>query len=93
MIRPLHDNVILELEKAEEQTASGIILTDSSKEKPTIGVVLAVGPGKATKHGLRPVSVAVGDRVVFEKYGNSDITIDGKEYLVVAESKILGVLE
>jgi len=93
MIRPLHDNVVLELEKAEEKTASGIILTDSNKEKPTIGVVIAVGPGRTRKGELIPMNVKVGDRVVFEKYGNSEVKIDDEEYLIVAEDKILGVLE
>ncbi len=93
MIRPLHDFVVLELEKAEEQTASGIILTDSNKEKPTIGKVLAVGPGKVTEKGVVALSVKVGERVVFEKYGNTELKIDGNEYLVVAESKILGILD
>jgi len=93
MIRPLHDNVVLEMEEAEEVTSSGIILTDSNKEKPTIGKVLAVGPGKVTDKGLSPMNVKVGDRVIFEKYGNSEVKIDDQEYLIVAENKILGILE
>ena len=94
MIKPLHDNVILEVEEAEEVTASGIILTESNKEKPTIGKVIAVGPGKTTDKGLIPLeSVKVGDRVIFEKYGNSEVKIDDQEYLIVAEDKILGVIE
>ena len=93
MIRPLHDNVVLEMEKVEDVTASGIVLTDSNKEKPTIGKVIAVGPGKYTDTGLRPINVKVGDRVIFEKYGNSEVKIDDEEYLIVAEDKILGVIE
>ena len=94
MIRPLHNNIILEVEEAEDVTASGIILTDSNKEKPTIGKVIAVGPGKTTHKGLIPLdSVKVGDRVIFEKYGNSEVKIDDQEYLIVAEDKILGVIE
>ena len=93
MIKPLHDNVVLELEEAEEVTASGIILTETNKEKPTVGKVLAVGPGKLTDKGLMPMNVKVGDRVIFEKYGNSEVEIDEQEYLIVAESKILGILE
>jgi len=93
MIRPLHDNVVLEVEKAEEKTASGIILTDTNKEVPTIGKVIAVGPGKASHKGVKPMSVKVGDRVIFEKYGNSEVKIEDKEYLLVAEDKILGVIE
>ena len=93
MIRPLHDNVVLELEKAEDKTASGIILTETNKEKPTIGVVIAVGPGKMRKGELQAMSVKVGDRVIFEKYGNSEVKIEEEEYLIVAEEKILGILE
>ena len=93
MIRPLHNNVVVDLEKVEDITASGIILTDSNKEKPTIGKVIAVGPGKMTDKGLTPVNVKVGDRVIFEKYGNSEVVIDDEEFLIVAEDKILGVIE
>ena len=93
MIRPLQDKVVLEVEKAEEKTASGIILTDTNKEMPTIGKVIAVGPGKVTDKGITPIDVKVGDRVIFEKYGNTEVEIDKQEYLIVAEDKILGVIE
>lgn len=94
MIKPLHDNVVLEKEKAEEKTASGIILTDTSKEMPTIGKVIAVGPGKVNRHGeVLPMNVKIGDRVIFEKYGNSEVKVDDQEYLIVAEDKILAIIE
>ena len=94
MIKPLHNNVVLEVEAAEDVTASGIILTDSNKEKPTIGKVIAVGPGKRTDIGFIPLdSVKVGDRVIFEKYGNSEVKIDDQDYLIVADDKILGIIK
>jgi chaperonin GroES len=96
-VEPLHDRVILKPLSPEElgtTTASGIIIPDSAQEKPEQGVVIAVGPGKWNEDGDArvPVSVAVGDRVLFSKYGYDTIKIQGVEYYVVTESNILAVI-
>lgn len=96
-VEPLHDRVILKPLSAEElgtTTASGIIIPDSAQEKPEQGVVIAVGPGKWNEDGDArvPVSVSVGDRVLFSKYGYDTIKIQGVEYYVVTESNILAVI-
>ena len=97
-IRPLNDKVIVRpLTEDEEgsKSPSGIIIPDSAKkEKPEQGVVLAVGPGKFDEDGEKriPLDVKNGDQVVFSKYGYDEIKIDKKEYYIVSESSILGVL-
>lgn len=95
MFKPLSDHVFLEPVEEEKTTKSGIVLPDSAeKEKPVRGKVLAVGPGKLNEKGERiPMSVAVGDMVLFKKYGPDEIEIDGKKYLVGEESDILAVIE
>lgn len=94
-IRPLSDHVIIKAVKAEEITASGIVLPDTAREeKPEQGEVLAVGPGKLLENGQRaPMSVQPGDRVLFTKYAPDEVEIDGEEVLVVQEEKILGIVE
>ncbi|HLS71310.1 MAG TPA: co-chaperone GroES [Chitinophagaceae bacterium] len=87
-IKPLHDRVILEPAKAETKTAGGIIIPDTAKEKPQQGTVVAVGPGKKDE----PTTVKVGDTVLYSKYGGSEITLEGKEYLIMRESDILAIL-
>jgi chaperonin GroES len=96
-IRPLNDKVVvrpLTDEEAGTTSASGIIIPDSAKkEKPEQGVVIAVGAGKWDEDGEKriPLDVAVGDRVVFSKYGYDEVKVDGKEFFLVAEGSILGV--
>lgn len=94
-IRPLNDHVVIKAVKAEEVTASGIVLPDTAREeKPEQGEVIAVGPGKILQSGQRePLSVKPGDKVIFTKYAPDEIEIDGEEYLVVQEEKILGIVE
>ena len=92
MLRPLFDNVVLEKIKAETRTASGIVLNEA-KEEPSLGKVLAVGPGKTVDGKLIPVSVKVGDRVVFKKYGTTEVKIDQQEYAIISEEDILAVVE
>jgi len=93
-IRPLHDRIIVERLEEETKTAAGIIIPDSAKEKPQQGNVIAVGKGKTTEDGkLLPLDVKVGDKVLFGKYAGSDIKIDGKEYLMMREDDVLGVVE
>ncbi|MFO0912724.1 MAG: co-chaperone GroES [Pirellulales bacterium] len=89
-IRPLDDRVVVQPSDAEEVTAGGIVLPDTAKEKPQRGTVLAVGPGKLLDNGSRgELSVAVGDEVIYGKYGGSDIEVDGEEVKILRESDIL----
>jgi chaperonin GroES len=93
-IRPLHDRIIVERVEEETTTAAGIIIPDSAKEKPQQGSVVAVGKGKVTEDGkVLPLDVKVGDTVLFGKYAGSDIKLEGKEYLMMREDDILGVVE
>ncbi|MBY0245150.1 MAG: co-chaperone GroES [Sphingobacteriaceae bacterium] len=92
--KPSADRVVVEAAAAEEKTASGIYIPDTAKEKPQQGVVIAVGPGKyADQTGnLIPMSVKVGDNVLYSKYGGTEVTIEGTEYLIMRDSDILGTL-
>ena len=91
--RPLHDRVLVESLESEEKTAGGIIIPDTAKEKPQEGKVIAVGPGTKTEDGkIIPMDVKVGDRVLFGKWSGTEVKIDGKEYSIMKESDIMGVL-
>ena len=93
-IRPLFDNVLIRPVKAEEKTAGGIILPDSVKEKPQIGEVLAAGKGHIDPKGnVRPMSVKVGDKVMYKKWGGNEVKVDGEECVIVEEKDILAILE
>lgn len=94
-LKPLSNHVFIEPLKEEKATKSGIVLPETAeKEKPMIGKVLAVGPGKKSEKGeLMPMSVKVGDKVLFKKYGPDEIEIDGKKYLVGEETDILAIIE
>lgn len=93
--KPLSNHVFLEAQEEEKVTKSGIVLPDTAdKEKPQKGKILAVGPGKLNEKGERiPMSVKVGDTVLFKKYGPDEIEIDGKKYLVGDEDDILAIIE
>jgi len=92
-IRPLQDRLIVERIEADTKTAGGIIIPDSAKEKPQMGKVMAVGNGKRKEDGsLIPMDVKAGDKVLFSKYAGNEVTVDGKEYLIMREDDILGVL-
>ena len=89
-LRPLEDRVVVEPMEAEEKTSGGIVLPDTAQEKPQRGKVIAVGPGKLLDSGHRgELSVAVGDEVIFGKYGGTEIEIDGDEVKILRESDIL----
>jgi len=94
-IQPLDDRVVIKASSEEEITQSGIILPDTAeKEKPEQGEVIAVGPGKLLKNGERaPISVKIGDKVLFTKYGPNEVKVNNKEYLIVAETDILAILK
>ena len=91
--RPLHDRVVVKRVEAESKTASGIIIPDNAKEKPSEGEVVAVGPGGRDEAGkLIPIDVTTGDRVLFGKWSGTEVKLDGIEYLIMKESDIMGVL-
>jgi chaperonin GroES len=93
-LKPLNDRVVIEASKAEEKTAGGIVLPETAKEKPLTGKVVAVGPGKLNDDGSRTaLDVKKGDKVLFGKYSGSDVEVDGKEYKIMRESEILGIVE
>jgi len=92
--RPLHDRVVVKRTEEDEKTASGIIIPDTAKEKPVEGEVLAVGKGAVGDDGkARAMDVKVGDRVLFSKYGGTEVKIDGEELLIMRESDIMGILK
>src|SRR5213083_3203723 len=93
-IRPLHDRVIIKRLDEEEQIRGGIIIPDTAKEKPQQGEVIAAGEGKFREDGTRqPLDVKAGDRVLFGKYGGSEVKIDDEEYLIMREDEILGIIQ
>ena len=87
-IQPLGDRVVIEAAPAEEKTSSGIIIPDTAKEKPQKGIVLAVGNGKPEE----PMTVKVGDTVLYGKYGGTELKINGKDLLMMRESDIFGII-
>lgn len=93
MIKPLADRVLVEPAVAETQTKSGIYIPDNAKEKPMQGTIVAMGPGKSNEKGeLIAPEVKVGDVVLYGKYSGTEVTVDGKNYLIVRESDIFAVL-
>ncbi len=91
--RPLHHRVLVESLESEEKTAGGIIIPDTAQEKPQEGKVIAVGPGAKTEEGkIIPMDVKVGDRVLFGKWSGTEVKVDGKEYSIMKESDIMGVV-
>jgi len=87
-IAPLHDRVIVQAAPVEEKSAGGIIIPDTAKEKPQRGTVVAAGPGKKDE----PMTVKTGDNVLYGKYAGTEITVDGKDYLIMRESDILAIV-
>lgn len=93
-IKPLYDNVLVQRVKAQDTTAGGIVLPDSAKEKPTEGKIVAVGDGRLGDDGSRlPLSVGVGDRIIFGSYAGTSIKDQGEEYLILGENEILAVVD
>ncbi len=92
-LKPLGDKVVVQLTEQEEKTASGIYLPDSAKKKPTEGKVIAVGGGRVLDSGERnSLTVKVGDRVLFSKYGGNEVTIDGEDYTILDEDQVYAIL-
>jgi chaperonin GroES len=93
-MRPLRDRILVERIEEQEQKVGGIIIPDTAKEKPQQGRVVAVGKGRVTDTGdVFPLDVTEGDTVLFGKYAGTEIKIDGKEYLIVREDEVLGILQ
>ena len=91
--RPLHDRVVVRRVDSEEKTAGGIIIPDSAKEKPSEGVIEAVGPGARDESGkVVALDVKVGDRVLFGKWSGTEVKLDGKDLLIMKETDIMGVI-
>ena len=91
--RPLHDRVLVESLDSEEKPSGGIIIPDTAKEKPQEGKVVAVGPGSKSEDGkITPMDVKVGDHVLFGKWSGTEVKVDGKEYSIMKESDIMGVI-
>jgi len=93
-VRPLHNRLIVQRIEEEAKTAGGIIIPDTAKEKPTEGRVIAAGPGKRDDKGkMIAMDVKKGDRVLFSKYGGSEVTLEGDEVLIISEDDVLAILE
>ena len=91
-IRPLGDKVVVKASTAEEKTLGGIVLPDSAREKPQQGTVVAIGPGRLLENGDRaPMSVAVGDTVIYSKYGGNEVKLGGEELLILDQESIYAV--
>ncbi len=93
-VKPLHDRVLIKAVDETNQTASGLIIPDSSKDKPTEGEVVAVGSGYRLADGsVKALDVKAGDKVLFDKWGGSEVKVDGNDYLMMKEEKILGIIQ
>lgn len=93
-VKPLHDRILVKRLDSEEKTAGGIIIPDTAKEKPVQGKVVAVGAGKKDEKGGRIVmDVKAGDKVLFSRYGGTEVKVDGDELLIMREDDILGIIE
>ncbi len=93
-IKPLADRVVIESVEQAQQSAGGVILPDTAKEKPQEGIIIAVGPGRRTDKGeVIPMDLKVNDRVIYSKYSGSEIKLDGVEYLIVSEKDVLAIVK
>ncbi len=93
-ISPLYDRVLVKRLEGEEKTAGGIIIPDTAKEKTQFGEIVSTGPGRLDKEGkVKPLTVKVGDKILFGKYSGTEIKFDSQEYLIIKEDEVLGVIE
>ena len=92
-IQPLEDRIVVQASDAESTTASGLVIPDTAKEKPQEGTVLAVGPGRFEDGARVPLDVKVGDKVLYSKYGGTEVKYSGEEYLVLSARDVLAVIE
>ena len=93
-IKPLQDRILIKRIEEEERTKGGIIIPDAAKEKPQEGMVIAVGDGKMLDSGVKaPLTVKVGDKILFGKYSGTEVKVDGEEHLIMREDDVLGIVE
>lgn len=93
-LKPLGDRLIVKATEAEEKTAGGIVLPDTAKEKPQMGEVIAVGPGKLLDNGkVVPMEMKVGDRIYFAKYGGTEVKLGAEEYIILRQDDVLAIVE
>ena len=94
MLKPLGDRIVVRALEQESTSAGGIVLPDTAKEKPQQGEVLAIGPGKLLDNGTRSsIDVKIGDKVVYSKYGGTEIKVSGEEYIILRSDDVLGIVE
>ncbi|HWL96258.1 MAG TPA: co-chaperone GroES [Nocardioidaceae bacterium] len=93
-IKPLEDRIVVRTLEAEQTTASGLVIPDTAKEKPQEGEVLAVGPGRFNDEGDQriPLDVSVGDKVIYSKYGGTEVSVEGEDYLILSARDVLAVI-
>jgi chaperonin GroES len=92
-IKPLEDRIVVKALEAEQTTASGLVIPDTAKEKPQEGEVLAIGPGRVDDNGVRvPLDVQVGDKVIYSKYGGTEVKYSGEEFLILSARDVLAVV-
>ena len=92
-LQPLEDRIVVKPGDAEETTASGLVIPDTAKEKPQEGEVLAVGPGRFEDGQRLPLDIKVGDKVIYSKYGGTEVKYNGEEYLILSSRDVLAILE
>ena len=92
-IKPLEDRILVKTLEAEQTTASGLVIPDTAKEKPQEGEVLAVGPGRFEDGQRLPLDITVGDKVIYSKYGGTEVKYDGQEYLLLSARDVLAIVE
>jgi chaperonin GroES len=91
-LKPLDDRIVVQASEGDQTTASGLVIPDTAKEKPQEGTVVAVGPGKF-EDGVRvPMDVSVGDKVIYSKYGGTEVKVEGEEYLILSARDVLAIL-
>jgi chaperonin GroES len=91
-LKPLEDRIVVQPSEEEETTTSGIVIPDTAKEKPQEGSVVAVGPGRFEDGNRVPLDVSVGDKVIYSKYGGTEVKVEGEEYLILSARDVLAVL-
>jgi chaperonin GroES len=91
-LKPLEDRIVVKPSEEEETTSSGIVIPDTAKEKPQEGSVVAVGPGRFEDGNRVPLDVAVGDKVIYSKYGGTEVKVEGEEYLILSARDVLAVI-
>ncbi len=93
-LKPLGDRIVVKVLNQEETTKGGIVIPDTAKEKPQEGEVIAIGTGKVLENGQKlPLEVKIGDKVLFSKYGGTEVKVEGEEYLILSERDVLAILE